>query len=164
NSTNLSVQQSMTANEAARSVRRVCSCYPSANPLELKGYLAELALVLAKFSAAIGNAALDAAMRDSPNFPPPVPLVERHCGRLTETMAERRRWNAELREQFVERAAREAQDAAEPLELRRANAQRILADWHAARALHPATSSGSRQWQRLSDAELRQMYPPKKED
>ena len=141
----------------------MCSCYPSANPLELKGYLAELAIVLSKYPAAIADNGLSAAMRGSPNFPPPVPLIEQHCEQLIEHQAERRRWNEEARAQLAERAAQDARDAAEPLELRRANAARILADWHAARTPQPVTSSEPG-WRPPTDDELRQIYPPKKED
>jgi hypothetical protein len=157
---NLSKQQRLLPNDAALAIRKLISCYPSSNPLELKGYVAELADVLAGYSDGVAVAGLEKAMLASPAFPPPVPLVRTHCDELIASSRAAfeyaSQWEAQSREQLRERERIEA--IGEPLEYRRAVVERVMAEYHAA---IPQSEKPKREtWQRLSPEVLRQKYPP----
>lgn len=123
-STALSERRPTKQSDAATLAHKVICSYPSVNPLELKGYLAEMVHLLVNYSEGVAIAAVEKAMRASPNFPPPVPLVEKHCDELSDTAVERAtKWDQHSREQLREREEIEAK--AEPLEHRRKVAERI---------------------------------------
>ena len=123
-STDLSERRPTRQSDAATLAHRVICSYPSVNPLELKGYLAEMVHLLVNYSEGVAVAAVQKAMRASPNFPPPVPLVQSHCDELSDTAAERAtKWDQHSREQLREREEIEAK--AEPLERRREVAERL---------------------------------------
>src|SRR5215467_10028246 len=121
----------LTGNQAARLMHRLICSYPTANPVDLKGYFAEIALVLGRHPASIAEAGLNAAMRASPNFPPPVPLVEQHCSGLIDGAEFARAWQRGAQLQLEERDAIERESQLEPLEKRRAVTERIMAEFDA---------------------------------
>ena len=122
--TALSERRPTRQSDAATLAHRVICSYPSVNPLELKGYLAEMVHLLVNYSEGVAIAAVEKAMRASPNFPPPVPLVQSQCDELSDTAVERStKWDQHSQEQLREREEIEAK--AEPLEHRRAVAERL---------------------------------------
>src|SRR5262245_1068845 len=157
-STAISTSAPLTPDHAARLMRRVISSYPSANPMALKEYLSELASVLATYSEGVATAGIARAMGASPNFPPPVPLVKNHCDELIASTeaAHRyaREWEAQSQKQLLERAEQEANE--EPLECRRAVAERILKEYHAQRT--PETRPQRQTWRQFTAEELLAMY------
>ena len=161
-SMNLSKQQRLLPNDAALAIRKLISCYPSSNPLELKGYVAELAAALADYSEGVAVAGLEKAMLASPNFPPPVPLVRTHCDELIASSRAAfeyaSRWEAQSREQLRERAEIEA--IGEPLEYRRQVVERVLGEYQA-KTSQPTTPVSRETWQRFSPEDLLRKYPPK---
>ena len=162
NSTNISVVRPMTGEQAARAVRRITSCYPSINPIALREYLGELAILLSTYSEGVATAGLEAAMRVSPNYPPPVPLVQNHCDELIASSRSAfefaRTWEEGARQQLIERAAIEQELAAEPLAHRRAVVARVMDELRAVRTPEP-TPAARDPWKRLGDDELRARYP-----
>jgi hypothetical protein len=159
-STTLSTVRTTTVNHAARLVRKVTSCYPSANPIALKEYWAELATLLSKYPEGVAAAAIDRAMAANPNFPPPVPLVKNHADELVTSSRQAfdyaKAWEAQSQQQLRERAERDA--AEEPLEHRRAAVERMLAEYRS--QLTPEATKPQRQsWRKFSDDDLRAMYP-----
>lgn len=125
-STALSETPPMTAAAIAQLAHKVISSYPSVRPLELKGYLAELIHLLAKYREAVARAAVDQAMLASPSFPPPVPLVAKHCEDLKDSGVEWvRQWDARAAEQLAERAEYERKGKAESTEHRAGVTERL---------------------------------------
>src|SRR5262245_34148832 len=155
-STALSTSAPLTPDHAARLMRKVISSYPSANPMALKEYLSELASVLATYSEGVATAGIAKAMAANPNFPPPVPLVKNHCDELMASTESAQRyawqWEAQSQKQLRERAEAEALEREEPLEYRRAVAERILAEYRA--ALTPETKPQRQTWKRFTAEEL----------
>ena len=157
-STGLSKQQPLTPNGAAAAIRKLISSYPSSNPLELKGYVAELATVLSRYSEGAAVAGLERAMLASPNFPPPVPLVQTHCDELIASSRQAfdfaRQWEEQSRKQLQERAEIEAHP--ESPEHRRAVVERIMDEFSG-----PHRVETKPQWQQFSADDLLKKYPPK---
>lgn len=95
--------------------------------MQLKGYLAEMVHLLVNYPLEVAKTAAERAMVASPNFPPPVPLVQNHGDELLETshtpLTWAENWDWRAQQQLAERDRREAE--AEPLEHRRKVAQRI---------------------------------------
>lgn len=160
-STSLSSVRKMTSAEGARAVRKVISSYPSANPVALKEYLAELACVLSKYPEGIAIAGVEKAMRASPNFPPPIPLVEQHCAELAADSSYAMQWERHARQQLAERARIAQESEAEPLEHRRAVIERIR-DEMAAAGMPLAEDRGRLErpstWRQFTNEELLAIY------
>lgn len=161
-STALSERQPTKQSDAATLAHRVISSYPSVNPLELKGYLAEMVHLLVNYSEGVAMAAVEKAMLASPNFPPPVPLVQSHCDELIASSRAAfeyaSQWEAQSQRQLTERQQIEA--TAEPLEYRRKVVERVLGEYQA-KTSQPTTPVSRETWQRFSPEDLLRKYPPK---
>jgi hypothetical protein len=152
----LSTVAPLTPEQASRLMRKLISSYPMANPMMLKEYLSEVAVVLASYSENVATAGVERAMAASPNFPPSVPLIKNQCDELIVSGASyARQWEMQSQKQLLERAEREAQT--DPLDYRRAVTARILGEYHARCAPEAAPQRAT--WRQFSDDDLRAIYP-----
>lgn len=143
-------------------VTRMIGCYPAVNLHDPKTYAAEAVLVLLQYTFEIADRAIEQVKLESPTRVPTVPQIKAACQeqRRDHAFTYAQTWERQSQQQLLDRAERETEP--EPLEYRKAVAERILTDYHS--RIVPETKPQQQTWKRFSDDELRAIYAPKKLD
>lgn len=94
-------------------------------------------VALLKYPLWVGEEAIGAAKKESPLFVPSVPLLESMCEKIVsqtrEALTYAQDWEHRSQLQLQRRKEIEEEEKREPLEYRRAAAERILRDYRARR-------------------------------
>jgi len=159
-SSNISTVVPTSKEKATALARMVISSYPSAQGLPgMAEYASTIVTMLQDYSGQVAQAGLDAAMAASPTFPPPTPLIRKHCDELLASTRQAfgyaAQWEEQSRKQLAERL--ELDRGGESLEHRRGVTERIMREYHAAH-LPPETEQAVSTFRRLTGEELTAIY------
>jgi len=161
-SSNISTVVPTSKEKATALARMVISSYPSAQGLPgMAEYASTIVTMLQDYSGQVAQAGLDAAMAASPTFPPPTPLIRKHCDELLASTRQAfgyaAQWEEQSRKQLAERL--ELDRGGESLEHRRAVTERIMREYHAAVPVAaPETKPAASTFRRLTGEELMAIY------
>lgn len=166
NSVSTHILKPMTRDTAALLTTRLLGSYPSLNLHDPETFMAELVAVFVKYPQWVGEQAVVDAKRESPQYVPSVPLVERSCeqavGQTREAVTYAQNWEHQSRLQLEER--RRIEEPEESAEYRRDVVARVwprgLAETRSTtRDIGTIPNSPKEGFRQFSADDLKKIYP-----